>query len=267
MPSAKCAVNDCRNYLLHTTGISYHLLPAREDIKRRWEEALGRPLPPYARICSAHFKKADYTPSPACRKRIRKRLKSTAVPSVKCGKWTKIAHEIFRVPSVDITAIIDGLGANVEVGKPFCTSYLAPCTCASRQRAGTSEVVTQTQDDLKDMIANVSMLSKPYDEHSYASRWCSPTYAHASTQAKLTVHQPRNRDCGSQTESVTHYGYTKKRIVRARKKVLSDSNPPRTQCCHRTFGYTGRTVSSYGRRIGYPSRYGDAWPHKGCTCE
>ncbi|KAH6924210.1 hypothetical protein HPB50_013855 [Hyalomma asiaticum] len=179
MPSAKCAVNDCRNYLLHTTGISYHLLPAREDIKRRWEEALGRPLPPYARICSAHFKKADYTPSPACRKRIRRRLKSTAVPSVKCGKWTKIAHEIFRVPSVDITAIIDGLGANVEVGKPSCASYLAPCTCASRQRAGTSEVVTQTQDDLKDMIANVSMLNKPYDEHSYASRWCSPTYAHA----------------------------------------------------------------------------------------
>ncbi|KAL1479758.1 hypothetical protein MTO96_034790 [Rhipicephalus appendiculatus] len=236
MSNVTCAVRGCRHHKWSTKRVSYHGLPADTNRKRLWEEAVGRSLPYHARICSAHFKARDYKPLPLHGTVTRRLLKNTAVPSVfRRTSRSKVLRDILVVPSVENIWVTDDVGANVEVGA--AESYkLASCNFASRQRAGTSEVVTQTWDDLNDTIPNVSVLNKPHDEHAYASRWCPPTCIAAGTQVNLYLFESSKKDHGSQTD-------------------------------FDMFGYTGRTLSSYGRRIGYPSHSEHSWPQRGCCCE
>lgn len=271
MSHVTCAVRGCRRRKLWSTKrVSYHVLPADTNRKRLWEEAVGRSLPSRALICSAHFRAGDYKPLPLHHIVKQRRLKDTAVPSVfNRTNRSKVLQDIPVAPSVDNIAITDDLGANVEVSELFGAAEAykpAPCKCASRQCAGTSEVVTQTRDDLKDTIPNTSVLNKPHDEHAYASRWCPPTCVAAGTQVNLFLFASSKKDRGSQTDFYMYRDYVKK-VASARKKALSENVPKHSSCCCRTFGYTGRTLSSHGRRIGYPSHSKHSWPQRGCCCD
>lgn len=269
MSHVTCAVRGCRSRKLRAKRVSYHVLPADPNRISLWEEAVGRSLPSFAHICSAHFRAEDYRPPPLHGILKRRLLKNTAVPSVfKRTNRSKVLQDIPVAPSVDNVAITDDLGANVEVSELFGTTEaykLAPCKCASRQRAGTSEVVTQTRDDLKDTIPNASVLSRPHDEHAYASRWCPPTCVAAGTQVNLFLFKSSKKDRGSQTDIYMYRDYVKK-VASAHKKASSENVPTHSSRCRCRFGYTGRTLSSYGRRIGHPSRSKHSWPQKGCCC-
>ncbi|KAL1479759.1 hypothetical protein MTO96_034790 [Rhipicephalus appendiculatus] len=255
MPIYYCVLDFCPSKV--GDPVSFHKFPRDEQQRNAWIDfvrATGRHCwtpRKTSMLCSLHFCSDAYQAKYAASFGIpiKGALVPGAVPTVyptaaqsllasERGATTpkrRVLRDILVVPSVENIWVTDDVGANVEVGA--AESYkLASCNFASRQRAGTSEVVTQTWDDLNDTIPNVSVLNKPHDEHAYASRWCPPTCIAAGTQVNLYLFESSKKDHGSQTD-------------------------------FDMFGYTGRTLSSYGRRIGYPSHSEHSWPQRGCCCE
>nr|XP_054918452.1 uncharacterized protein LOC126544181 isoform X1 [Dermacentor andersoni] len=200
MPSTRCAVDGCQHYSMSTTGISYHLLPVDENRKRLWEEATGRSLPPYARVCSAHFCASDYLPLSMYHKR--RRLKRTAVPSLFVRTRKRTVRKRLQSSGVPCTFVCTGgltfhrdvfvgsiataeVGAYAEVSTTSCAaeaSELAPYNGASEQQhIAASEVATNTEDSRMISTAiNAPVLSEPHEEHAYASRLFAPRFVPAS---------------------------------------------------------------------------------------
>ncbi|XP_075530676.1 uncharacterized protein LOC142563880 isoform X2 [Dermacentor variabilis] len=183
MPSTRCAVDGCQHYSMSTTGISYHLLPVDANRKKLWEEATGRSLPPYARVCSAHFCASDYLPLSKHYKR--RRLKRTAVPSLFVRTRKRTVRGRLPSPGVPFTFVCtDGLTFHRDV---FVGSI------------ATAEVGAYAEVSTTSCATEASELSEPHEEHAYASRLFAPRFVPASTQANLLV-SPEKRDFATQTE-------------------------------------------------------------------
>ncbi|KAH7981804.1 hypothetical protein HPB52_001114 [Rhipicephalus sanguineus] len=89
MPGTKCAVKGCRRGM-PDVGVSFHVAPQNPFWRRQWDSAVGFTLPRNGRVCSDHFRVCDFLQLLYAKKpRLRRRLKSTAVPSMGLGTvWT-----------------------------------------------------------------------------------------------------------------------------------------------------------------------------------
>ncbi|XP_046664296.1 THAP domain-containing protein 6-like [Homalodisca vitripennis] len=78
-----CVAYGCSNNSNKNKGsnITYHSFPKNEDLKRKWMNALKRKdwaPSKWSRVCSAHFKEADFDLTSLCCVRIRE----GAVPTI-----------------------------------------------------------------------------------------------------------------------------------------------------------------------------------------
>ncbi|KAL1478454.1 hypothetical protein MTO96_035020 [Rhipicephalus appendiculatus] len=181
MPSVTCAIKSCR-HRASDVGVSFHVAPMNPFRKRQWDGAVGFILPANGRVCSEHFLESDYLKFLYSRKqRLRRRLKSSAVPSVGLDKsdGTEGAPSI---PSCEV----------------LCRE--APYRSAMVHYIRTAEVGTKTEEGDTFSTAPLDLvLREPHEEHTYAYRWRAPRYASASTQANL-IASTEKRDFGIQTQ-------------------------------------------------------------------
>ncbi|XP_037498596.1 uncharacterized protein LOC119372194 [Rhipicephalus sanguineus] len=188
MTGVKCAIKSCRRCASCASdiGVSFHSAPLNPVRRKQWNGAVGFTLPINGRVCSDHFLVSDYLPFLyAKRPRVRRRLKSSAVPSVgldKSGDTLQGSHE--AAPSIPSCEVL-------------CRE--APHRGAMVHYIRTAEVVTKTEGDTFRTAPCDLVLRDPHEEHTYAYRWHAPRYASASTQADL-IASTEKRDFGIQTQ-------------------------------------------------------------------
>lgn len=101
-----CCISSCKNNVLETTGVSYHLFPTQSEKRQRWIDAVmsldptidPNKLSKSACVCSAHFLDCDFMSSVLFKKRT---LKKTAVPSRLIDSF---GHQNDRLQSIQATS-------------------------------------------------------------------------------------------------------------------------------------------------------------------
>lgn len=89
-----CVAFGCSNQTENNKNISFHTMPKKQSLFKKWEVAIGRTdLPPSGRLCSDHFEQSCYVSTTtlkqelcgdlySARKATRRRLTPDAVPTL-----------------------------------------------------------------------------------------------------------------------------------------------------------------------------------------
>ncbi|XP_057294665.1 uncharacterized protein LOC130623201 [Hydractinia symbiolongicarpus] len=89
-----CVAFGCSNQTENNKNVSFHTMPKKQSLFKKWEVAIGRTdLPPSGRLCSDHFEQSCYVSTTtlkqelcgdlySARKATRRRLTPDAVPTL-----------------------------------------------------------------------------------------------------------------------------------------------------------------------------------------